>query len=315
MTEELKYQIVAAAKEYARLKKISNNDVAKISGINSGYISNMFRDQFTTTVEDKEIAIGDRWFYKLAEWAGLPIRKQFWSTVETPQFTAMLPALEEAKKNSRVSVLITPTGLGKTYIIDRFCHHNPVHTYRITVSSVHKLQDVLLDIIDALKIRNVGKSSALRMKAIINRLREIKQTGGQPIVIIDEAENLELAVLKMLKGLYDGVVTYASLVLIGTDQLIQKLLRLRKHDKAGIPQFYRRIKAGIRYIPDTKDFKPFFEKMMIADKGLRRLLNELCENYGELHDYLEPALREADELEQPLTENLFRMIYNMPKYN
>lgn len=312
MKQELKFQIVAGAKEYARLKNISNSDVAKKSGINAGYISNMFRNQFSNMVEGKEIPIGDSWFYKLSEWAGLALRKQYWSTVETAQFTTMIPALESAKKNSIVSVLITRTGMGKTYIIDKFCHINPAHTYRITVSSLHKLPDVLNDIMEQLGIV-AGKSNASKMKACINKFKEIKRNGGEPCVIIDEAENLELAVLKMLKGLYDGIKDYAALILIGTDQLISSLTKLRKHDKRGIPQFYRRVKAGIKYINSEKNFKPFFDKY-VEDKALRRLLNELCENYGELHDYLEPAMREADARDEPLTENLFRLMYDMPKY-
>jgi hypothetical protein len=39
----------------------------------------------------------------------------------------------------------------------------------------------------------------------------------------------------------------------------------------------------------------------------------MCTNYGELHDYLEPVLREADETEQPVTEALFRTYHNLPK--
>jgi len=312
MQQELKFQIIAAAQEYAKQNNLSNNDIANKTKINPGYLSNMFRNQFTVTVQGKPVEIADKWFYTLAEWAGLSLRKQYWSTVETPQFISMIPALETAKKHSLVSVLITPTGLGKTYIIDKFCHINPVHTYRITVSSVHKLPDVLNDIIDQLGIAS-GKSNASKMQAIINKFKEIKRNGGEPCVIIDEAENLELAVLKMLKGLYDGIKDYAALILIGTDQLISSLTKLRKHDKRGIPQFYRRVKAGIKYIHSEKNFKPFFEKY-VEDKGLRRLLNELCENYGELHDYLEPAMREADARDQPLTEDLFRLMYNLPKY-
>jgi hypothetical protein len=85
-------------------------------------------------------------------------------------------------------------------------------------------------------------------------------------------------------------------------------------NKNGAPQFYRRIKAGIKHIPSDKNFKPFFEKMNVDDKGLRKLLNERCNNYGELHDYLEPVLKEADVKGQPVTESFFRLYHNMPNY-
>lgn len=312
MTEELKYQIVAGAKQYAELNKISNNDVSKMSGINAGYISSMFRNQFTNMVEGKETPIGERWFYKLAEWAGLPVKKQYWGTVQTVQFTGVISTLESAKKSGRISVIICDTGNGKTYSVERFVHLNPQHTYKITVSDAHKLKDILIELMDKMGVPS-AYGNAGKLLAIAERLRQLKRNGHKPQIILDEAENLKLPVIKSLKALYDQCNGYASITLIGTQQLIDDLIKMKKKNRGGVPQFYRRIKASIRIIDSACDFTPFFEKFNI-EKPLRKLLNEICENYGELHDYLEPALREADEMEQPLTENLFRIIYNMPKY-
>lgn len=44
---------------------------------------------------------------------------------------------------------------------------------------------------------------------------------------------------------------------------------------------------------------------------LRILLRGLCGNYGELHDFLEPALREAAEDGVPLTDQYFRVKYKI----
>lgn len=144
-------------------------------------------------------------------------------------------------------------------------------------------------------------------------MKELKRSGHQPQIILDEAENLKLPVIKSLKAIYDFCNGYASITLIGTQQLIDDLIKMKKKNRGGVPQFYRRIKASIRNVSTAFDFTPFFEKHNV-EKPLRRLLVDLCENYGELHDYLEPALREADERDEPLTEELFRLIYNLPKY-
>lgn len=53
----------------------------------------------------------------------------------------------------------------------------------------------------------------------------------------------------------------------------------------------------------------------ITDKGLIKLIQTECDNYGELHDVLLPSMREAERLGEPLTENLVRKILNLPKYN
>ena len=138
--------------------------------------------------------------------------------------------------------------------------------------------------------------------------------GHKPLIIIDEAENLKLPVIQMLKGLYDNLTGYASIVMIGTSQLTDALQKMTRSNRNGAPQFFRRIKAGIKIIPVYNDYLPFFEKLKIEDKGLRKLLTAICSNYGELHDYLEPAIREADERGVELTDDFFRLMYNMPKY-
>lgn len=312
MTEELKYQIVAAAQEYAKESGMSNNDIASAAKINAGYLSNMFRNQFSVTVNGKQVDIADKWFYTLAEFCGLAIRKDYWPVVQTRQFVEVISALESAKKSSRISVIICDTGLGKTYSVDKFRHNHRPHTYKVTVSDAHKLRDILNELLDQLHIEQ-GFSNTSKLMLIANKFKELKRSGAKPIVIIDEAENLKLPVIKSLKALYDLCNEYVSICLIGTAQLIRDLERMKKRDVNGIPQFCRRIKACIRQVTTTYDFTPFFEKHSI-EKPLRRLLSDLCENYGELHDYLEPALREADERDEPLTEDLFRLIYNMPKY-
>jgi DNA transposition AAA+ family ATPase len=313
IANSLKEQIIAGVASYVENKKISNNEIARLTKINPAYISNMLRNKFTVEVNGKDVPISDKWFFSLAEWSGIEITKSYWETVNTMQFLQILPILEQAKASSRASVIIAPTGSGKSYAVDKFCRKNPQSVVKITVNSLHHLPDILKDLVAKLGIQFASLSLAGMLNDVIEQCRKNKRNGHNPMIIIDEAENMTLPLLKLLKGLYDGINGYASVVLIGTDQLTRKLEKLRLHDKEGIPQLYRRLKAGIRFIHAENEFNKFFDRLGVEDKGLRKLLTNICDNYGELNDYLEAALREADNQEQPLTEDLFRIIYNMPK--
>ena len=78
-----------------------------------------------------------------------------------------------------------------------------------------------------------------------------------------------------------------------------------------MPQFIRRFKANtVKLVPVARKYEAFLSK--VEDMKLRELLSQIADNYGELHDYLERALREADESGEPLTEALFRETYNLP---
>lgn len=319
MEQNLKQLIATGAAVYATQKKLANNDVARLTGINAGYISNIFRGNFTNEVNGKVVPIGDKHFHKLADLAGISVKKQYWKTIATRQLVESINTLEDAKENSRTAIIIDSTGMGKTLVGDTFCIKKPLHTYRLTVSSLYKLNDIINELAAMLGVDfNNGAKNSQKTKVdmIADRLKTIHHNGGRPIIIIDESENLKTPVINMLKGLYDGINSYCSIVLIGTKELLYKLTHDRKGSTDGKPQFFRRFKAGLKVISPlekSKDFKVFFESF-VQDSGLQKLLTGLCENYGELHDYLVPALRQADEKGLPLTEDLFRIIYNLPKY-
>jgi type II secretory pathway predicted ATPase ExeA len=153
-----------------------------------------------------------------------------------------------------------------------------------------------------------------RLKKVSRKLRDMQLSGCKPVVIIDEAENLQKPAIKMMKSLYDSIKDYCSIVLIGTDQLTNKLDALSEKNEDGIPQFCRRFKAGKRNMPPIrkeKMFQPFLEK--IEDEELRRTLLGQCNNYGELNDFLEPAMREADMFGVELTVEFFCNKYGLTR--
>lgn len=314
MTEELKIQIRDAASDYIITKALSNNEFSRIAGINISYLSSILDGKWDEhpAGQGKTIEISEKWFIRIAEAIGFEMEKTYWETVPTPEFQTIIHTLENAKKTGRPKMIIGESGCGKTYAVERFTRANPQHTYVITVNSIYNLADVISEISEKLRLVNVG-TKATKLKDISSKLHEVKQNGYKPILILDEAENLKMPALAMLKGLYDAVKDSCSIILIGTDQLVLKLDKLRLRNKEGMPQLYRRFKAGIKVLPEIdRSFKSFVGGK-IEDRGLMRLLIQLCDNYGELNDYLEPALREADKAGKLLTEEYFRLMYNMPK--
>lgn len=257
------------------------------------------------------------------------IQKQYWHTEATIQFLEIINTLTHCKKKGSTSLLVAPTGHCKSYSIDKFCEKNPEHTYRITINNLYKLRDLIYELAEMTGAKSyhinkqISKSHKLTLDEIVKQLKNIKANGGKPIIIIDEGENMEIQLLKLMKGLYDRLKDHCAIVLIGTHRLVGRMLNINERggslrQREALPELYRRFKAfhkNITPINKKRDFKPFFTKYIPDDKGLQNLLCELCENYGELHDYLTPALEEADEKGKPLTEDLFRVIYNLPKYN
>ena len=223
MESELKKQIVEAAKIYAADNGLSQDAMAEKSGMNISYINAMFKGMATIAVKGgKMVEIKDSYYKKLAKAIGYSFEPVFWEQVDTPQYVQIYTELLDARSSGRAKMLIGETGCGKTYTIDRFMIDNPVNSYRITVSGLHNLNDVINELCDLLNLTVAG-SRVSKLKKIARKFYSIKLDGGKPILILDEAENLRIPALKMLKALYDAVRDFCPIVTIGTNQLSNKL--------------------------------------------------------------------------------------------
>ncbi len=311
MKVETKLAIIAALEDYMRLHNISASDVAKKTEVNQAYISNMRAGNFTMNAgNSNQVDISDKYFEKIARFIGYGIEKSYWEPVETAQMKRILATLEDAKEYGTTNVIIGETGSGKSYVTELFAKAHPIDCFVVTVGSQDNIGDLIEKICDKIHM-TTEKTKSNTLRHIAKKLNKMRLDGHKPIVIFDESEYMKAPALCNMKELYDNLNGIASIVLLGTPQLTKHLDKMRKKDRDGIPQFYRRIKFGIRVLPSIdKTYRQFLTQEM--DKGLMRFIMTNCENYGELHDVLVPAMREADRSGQPLTENLVRTILNMP---
>ncbi len=232
--------------------------------------------------------------------------KEYWPLVHTEQFIDILKELTEAKESAGTRILIGETGSGKSYTIERFANVYPTGTFIITCNKNDTISDLVRKLQRATGSNHEG-SCSYKIDSISRELQRMYERRMQPVIIFDEAEYLSVTGLLSIKTIYDYLKNKCSIVLIGTSDILNKLERSRR--KEGIPQFLRRFKAGIRHIrPIDRTFSRFFEGRRY-DKGLRTLLCRYADNYGELADYLEPAIREADIRGIPLNEELFRSMF------
>lgn len=298
--------------KYMDLHQLSQAAVSKKTGVRKEYINTILKEDSTFMYDagnNKQGLIPASHFHALATLCGYSFEKVYWETQPTPQMIAILANLQDAKQHGIANVLIGETGCGKTHTVNLFASKNPNDTFVITAGSSDNLGDLIEKIVDQLKI-TTGKTKSAKIRDISKKMRELKAQGYTPQMIVDEAEYLKQPALCAIKEFYDNFNHYCSIVLVGTDQLRENLDKLRKRNKAGIPQFYRRIKFGIRVLPNIdRSYSIFIQD--IQDKNLQKFLRKHCDNYGELHDCLVPALREADKNQEPLTEQLVRKVLNI----
>jgi len=322
METETKKRIIEAASAYAYRNGWANeengtngaNKLASLSDVNISYISNMLNGVFTYVNSRKGTnePIADIYFSKLAKAIGYAEEKQYWKHVTTSQFRDIIFELTEAKEKAATRVLIGEAGCGKSYTISKFQQANPTGTYVVTCFKEDTLPDLLGKIETALRIASTGSRSE-RIGRIARELYKSARKGEKPVLIFDESESLTGRTFGTLKSLYDSLNWICSIVLIGTDDLIDTLERAKRNRRPGMPQFYRRFKAGIRPLKSIDvTFGEFFSQLGFElDTELKKTLKKTCENYGELHDFLEPALKKAEEMGELLTDSFFRNYHKL----
>lgn len=312
MKKETKQSIVAALEDFISLHDISASDIAKKTGVNGSYISNMRQGNFTVPAGNgNTVELADKYFERIAEFIGFKLEKGYWEVVATPQLKRILATLEDAREFGYTNLIIGETGSGKTYVANMFVQQYPLDAVMVKVGSQDNIADLLDKICDKLHIAT-EKTKSRTLRSIAKKLKDMRHDGHKPIIIFDESEYMKQPALCNMKELYDNLNGIAAIVMLGTSQLVRHIDKLRKKDRDGIPQLYRRIKFGIRPLPAIdKSFKVFLNTIT-SDQAIVRFVRENCENYGELHDVLVPALRESDRTGQPLTESLIRTMLNMP---
>lgn len=312
MTVELKKQIREALVNFTNVNSetyvMSQNEVAKKLGINAAYVSAIVNG------EDKvgKSVISEMYWNKIAGLVGVQVAKNYWEIIQTPQMVGILAALEEARDYGRTITIVGETGSGKSYVVDLFMKKNPVATYKVTISNLDNIGDIINKLAEAMNLKLDNTSRSSKLKEITMTLLWMKYKSQKPLVIFDEAEYMNHVALCAIKSMYDLLNEICGIVMIGTEQILKNYDKLRNKNKVGIPQLYRRIKFGIRTLPAIdKKYVEFLKE--IEDKDLKSWLKVNCENYGELHDVLEPAKREAERLGEPLSYELVMKIngFNM----
>lgn len=310
MEKELKDEIITAVNDFMAKNNMKPAEFADRAKVSQSYFNYAYRGKYVYQTTE----IPDVLFKRVAKACNFKLDDTYWSHVNTDQYLDVISKLDEAFNYKYLNTIIGGTGTGKSYAVERYRSKRPSQTIVVTVNITDDVYSIIEDIARQFKVKYKTKRISLRKlsDAIINKAKG----DTKYLIIIDEAENTKAAGIKAFKALYDLLVKpgYCAMALVGTPSLLDNIARYQKYGQDGMEQFCRRMNAGVTHLEPmdiTSDFNKFMDAANITEPGLKQLLSRQCKNYGELHDYLERAIRIADEEGVPLTEEFYRGIYNI----
>ncbi len=194
--------------------------------------------------------------------------------------------MRDAHSDCEVAVVYGQAGLGKTVAVTEYCRANS-GAVLIETNPSYTAQVLMRKIATALKLPTDGTLNDV-FEAVAERLRD----SGR-LLVVDEAENLPLRALELLRRLHDE--TDIGLVLAGMPRLIVNL----RGKRGELVQLFSRVSVALPLgdvLPDEELAQIAAAMLPSADEEtVAALVKESGGNTRRLHKLLRGTLRVAEK--------------------
>ena len=252
ITDEMKKQIVAAI-EANRSKYASDAKFAIALGISAAQFSNICKGKIDRVLSDTNwISIARRLDVQLGA-------RQEWKTAKTPVYMYIYNQLKECQDNSQSGLLCDRADVGKTYTARCYVKENRNAVY-IDCSQVKSKQKLIRQIAREYGINHTGRYADV-YEDLVYYLRTLEN----PLVILDEAGDLDYAAFLELKALWNATEFACGWYMMGADGLKQKIETNMGRKKVGYEELFSRFgKRFLKITPDGKEAWDDFARAQVS---------------------------------------------------
>jgi len=253
ITVELKQKIASAMTARRENFGGSDSQYAVSLGINAS-IYNRIKNGETEKV------LADAKWISLARTLNVELRGGAeWKTAETPVFKAVQSQLKFCQAQSALGVLCDDAGIGKTYAAEQYARTNKNVVY-VDCSQVKTKQQLVRFIAKELGVGHTGL-----YREVYGDLVFYLRSLPNPLVILDEAGDLNYPAFLELKALQNKTKECCGWYMMGADGLREKINLGIRHKKVGYAEIFDRYGAKFQKItPDGKEERADFYALQAA---------------------------------------------------
>lgn len=251
---------------------------------------------------------------KLQKWIKAEVARMETSTatlpdigfVETTMAKQMITALGFAQSRPSMVLLTLGSGLGKTMTLNWYAAHH-AHAYRIVIEPIEGRAHPA--------IRKIAAAFDIRMHQTSNLIAEIKrrlrrEDGHQPLLMIDEAQNLTDDAVNQMRFLLDEAG--CGLALAGNEDLMSRYALSASRE--GYGQIHRRIFMRVHHkTAPAADIDLLLDRYSITDDAVRRCCHQIgvrAGGLGQIVDTLHLASISAYGAERAMTADDVRRAWS-----
>lgn len=247
ISNEVKKQIVDALVEQKANFAGNDTQYALSLGINKAVWNRIQKSDFDKVLSEAK-------WTGLARRAGISLKaEREWQKADTPVFQFITTQLEKCQNKSLCSLLCDMSDIGKSFTARYYAktHKNAIY---VDCGQVKSKQKFIRYIAKEFGVDNTGKYSDVYEDLVF-----YLKTLDRPIIILDEAGDLQYEAFLELKALYNAVEYQCAFYMTGADGLRAKMERAIDNKKVGYAEIFSRFgkKYGI-VVPENKEAREAF---------------------------------------------------------
>ncbi len=228
VTKELKQKVLVSLQQARENFTGSDAKFSVSIGMNAAQYNRIKKGE-------TERILSDANWISLARHLGVNMdNRQEWKTANTPVFQFITAQLEKCQEESMSALLCDLSDIGKTYTAVHYAktHKNTVYVDCSQVKSKQKL------------VRHIAKSfgvgSTGRYADVYEDLVFYIKTLPNPLVILDEAGDLQYDAFLEIKALWNATEMACGYYMMGADGLKEKIRRAIDGKKVGYTEIFSR---------------------------------------------------------------------------
>lgn len=287
LTPEFKAKVIQAILEKRENYGGSDADYSKSLGINNAIFSRLKKGE-------TERLLSDTAWITLGRLHQVKVYDDNWKVARTAVYSEIEDNLSFCKELSRSMVLVDDCGIGKTFCTKHIIKKMK-NTFYIDCSQAKSKQQFIKLLARTIGIDNNGKYTE-----ILENVKYYITTLEKPLIILDEAGDLQYDAFLELKGIWNGTDGVCGWYMMGADGLRKKINRGLSASKVGYAEIFSRFSDEfIKLVPNGKaDRQAYYSELIgavalanINDKTkIKALINKCLDKETTLR-YLETLIK------------------------
>lgn len=226
--------------------------------VSIGFTSSDLSNLKTGAWKANQQLIGDRKWLSMARRVDFnPKGNENWKTAQTEVFTHITSQLTLCQQYSFCNIFCDAAGIGKTHACEWFSKNNK-NVFYINCSTSSNKNKFIAEFARKL---GLSRGSSTYDDLLDDAIYSLKCT-EKPLVILDEAGDLEDKVYQVIKRIYNDLEHVCGIYIVGADSLEKRIERGISSKKVAFTEVFSRFGGAFSVIsPTGEEYLPFISTM------------------------------------------------------